>query len=374
MDPESRSMGINWQFYHWHLEPSAICPLTCPRCPRSEHPDTPWLNYQMDLAFFQSFMTPDRLAKDVRRITMCGDVGDPIYCRDYLRIYRYIKQHNPKCHVFTITNGTGKTEKWWQEFGSIANEYDSINFSVDGFDNASNNIYRINSNFDSILRGIRALRVANANIFMNWALIVFRFNQNHINDIVVQARDLGMDAVQITKSTKFGSKYGAAYQGGQDPLEPDAKWISSTHRYERNMIDISGRLQPRQAYLEQNHRQFKDISARYSNAPIIPMCEIGNRGLYVNAEGVVFPCSWVSFPYHSLTYNGKTIKWEDSFFAKYRARMNLRLRSLETILADPLWDFCSRGWRDSKHTWAECGEKCHRDLVDESYAVGWETN
>lgn len=367
-------MAIDWQFYHWHLEPSAICPLKCPRCPRTEHPGTPWLNTQMDLNFFQSFMTPQMLTDHVQRITMCGDVGDPIYCRDYLDIYRYIKQHNPRCHVFTVTNGTGKTKHWWQEFGHVANAYDSINFSVDGFDQASNNIYRVNSKFDSILDGIRHLRQANSDIFINWAVIVFRFNQDHINKIVDMARALGMDAVQITKSTKFGSKYGAAYQADDDPLEPDAQWISSSHRYERHMIDISGRQQDRQQYLAENKRRFEIIQTRYQSSPIMPMCEIGNRGLYVNAEGVLFPCSWVSFPYTSLSWRDKTINWSDSFFARYRDRMNLRQRALADILQDPLWNLCSRGWQDAKHTWVECGQKCQQDLVDENYAVGWETN
>ena len=101
-------MDINWQFYHWHLEPSAVCALKCPRCPRNEHPNTPWLNYNMDLDFFKSFMTEDMLKNNVKRITMCGDVGDPIYCPEYLEIYEYVKKTNPKIHMFTITNGSGK--------------------------------------------------------------------------------------------------------------------------------------------------------------------------------------------------------------------------------------------------------------------------
>ena len=104
------------------------------------------------------------------------------------------------------------------------------------------------------------------------------------------------------------------------------------------------------------------------------MCEIGNRGLYVNAEGVLFPCSWTSFPYHSLSDGNKTIKWEDSFFAQYRDRMNLRTRSLEEITQDPLWNLCSRGWTDSNKSWVECSQKCSTLVVDENYAVGWETN
>lgn len=366
-------MAIDWQYYHWHLEPSAVCALQCPRCPRTEHPDTPWLNYTMDLDFFKSFMTEDMLKK-VRRFTMCGDVGDPIYCRDYLKIYKYIKSVNPRIHIVTITNGSNRKTEWWKEFATVANEYDSVNFSIDGYDNVSNNLYRVNSNWDSIVNGISTLREHNKDVFLSWAMIVFKFNQQHIDNIKNMAHTLGMDTLQITKSTKFGSKYGEAYQGEHDELEPTQEWISSSHRYERQTIDLSGRKQKREDYLFENHSRFLQVTEKYKSAPIVPLCEIGNRGIYVNAEGVVFPCSWTSFPYKSLSHGDKTIPWEDSFFAQYRDRMNLRNRSLQDILSDPLWNKCSAGWKDEERTWVECSQKCSRELVDQNYAVGWETN
>lgn len=366
-------MAINWQFYHWHLEPSAVCTVRCPRCPRVEHPNTPWLNKNMTLDFVKKFFTESMLKNHVRRVTMCGDVGDPIYCREYIDICRYIKSVNPDIHIFTITNGSYKKPAWWQELASVLNDRDTINFSIDGYDNQSNNLYRVNSDFDSILNGIRAVRSVNQSVFLNWAMIVFSFNQDHIDRMIDQAQSLGMDALQITKSTKFGSKYGG-YGGDQDPLEPRPEWISASHRYERQVRNISGRTQNNLDYLKHNEKMFELVKAEYQDQPIVPMCEIGNRGIYVNAEGVVFPCSWVSFPYHSLSWNNKTIHWSDSFFAQYRDRMNLNHRSLEEITADPLWNLCSRGWTDSQHTWVECGQKCHSTVVDREYAVGWETN
>lgn len=327
----------------------------------------------MTLDFFRSFMPEHRL-RQVKRFTMCGDVGDPIYCREYLDIYRYIKQTNPATHVVTITNGSGRPGSWWQEFAEIANEYDSVNFGIDGYDHDSNNLYRVNSNWNSIMQGIQTLRANNDRVFMVWAMIVFRFNQDHMHRIQQQAQDLGMDTLQITRSTKFGSKYGAAYQAEHDVLEPRAEWISSSHRYERETRDLSHRVQPRQAYLDHNTQRFHAVRRSYTNTPIIPLCEIGNRGIYVNAEGVVFPCSWTSFPYHSLSYRDKTIQWQDSFFARYRQSMNLNSRPLEEILADPLWNHCSAGWRDPERTWVECSQKCSSHLVDENYAIGWETN
>jgi MoaA/NifB/PqqE/SkfB family radical SAM enzyme len=367
-------MAIKWQFYHWHLEPSAVCAVKCPRCPRVEHPDTPWLNKNMTLDFVKKFFTEDMLRNQVRRVTMCGDVGDPIYCKEYIEICRYIKTVNPDIHIFTITNGSYKKPEWWAELASVLNHRDTINFSVDGYDNSSNNLYRVNSNYDSIINGIKTVRQYNKEVFLNWALIVFSFNQDHLDNITKQATDLGMDGLQITKSTKFGSKYGGGYGGDNDPLEPRPEHISSTHRYERQTINLSNRVQNTVDYIQHNQQKYFEIAKEYADAPITPLCEIGNRGVYVNAEGVVFPCSWVSFPYTSLTYGDKVIHWKDSFFARYREQMNLHNRSFEEIIADPLWNKCSQGFTDPEKTWVECSQKCSTQYVDEKYAVGWETN
>lgn len=364
---------MNWQFYHWHLEPSAVCTLRCPRCPRTEHPDTPWLNKNMTLDFVKKFFTEQMLTTQVKRVTMCGDVGDPIYCKEYIEICRYIKSVNPRIHIFTITNGSYKKPSWWQELSGILNEQDTINFSIDGYDQSSNDLYRVNSDFDSIMEGIRAVRSVNSKVFLVWATIVFSFNQDHLQRIMHMAKDLGMDAVQWTRSTKFGSKY-AGYGGSKDLLEPRAEFISSSHRYEREVIALNHRVQDNKTYMTLNQHMYEQVEKKYAGAPIRPLCEIGNRGIYVNAEGVIFPCSWVSFPYHSLSHGNKTIQWTDSFFAKHRDRMNLHNRSFEEIIADPLWNQCSQGFTDTGKTWVECAQKCSSAIVDKNYAVGWETN
>ena len=366
-------MAINWQFYHWHLEPSAVCTLKCPRCPRNEHPDTPWLNKNMTLEFVKKFFTEDMLKNSVKRVTMCGDVGDPIYCKEYIDICRYIKLTNPNIHIFTITNGSYKKSECWREFAEVLDERDTINFSIDGYDDASNNLYRINSDFDSIIQGIRTVRQYNKKVFLNWATIIFSFNQDHLTKINTLAKDLNMDSVQLTRSTKFGSKYGG-YGGVNDPLEPRIEFISKSHRYERETINISERIQDNHEYLEHNQKKWVEIKQKYQDKPIIPLCEIGNRGIYVNAEGVLFPCSWTSFPYTSLTHKNKTINWNDSFFATHRNSMNLNLHSFDDIINNPLWNMCSQGFSDSEKTWVECGQKCSADVVDQNYAVGWETN
>lgn len=362
-----------WQLYHWHFEISSKCTLKCPRCPRTEYKDKVNLNKDLSLDFFKQLLTPDLLINTVKRITMCGDIGDPIYNKEYLEICRYIKETNPNIHLFTITNGSYRSKEWWEEFASICNERDSINFSVDGYDHKSNNLYRVNSDWDSIMLGMKIMS-QQSTAFVHWATIIFRFNEDHLDDIVNQARNIGCDSVQFTKSTKFGSKYGEAYGGDTDSLEPlDAENISSSHRYERYSIQLTDRVLDNQSYLDKNKIEFLRTKEQY-NKFITPLCVIGNRALYVNAEGQLYPCSWTSFPYEQLGTARKSIKFEDSFFTVNKQALNLFTHSLEEVLNNKIWNKFFNSLNNEERAWVECEQKCHKHLVNESYAVGYETN
>lgn len=332
----------------------------------------PWFNDELDLNFFQRTLTPDLLKNGVKRITMCGDIGDPIYASQYLEIIDYIKTHNHKIHVYTITNGSHKKESWWKDFAKISNEYDTINFSVDGYNNETNNMYRKNSNWDSIMQGMEIM-CKESPAFVYWATILFSFNQDHLGTIESLARKKGCDGLQLTYSTKFGSKYGDAYGGETDDLEPRQEFISPTHRYVRHLIKLTDRQQLIDDYMNTNRNKFIEIATKYQEY-ITPMCTIGNRGLYVSADGVLHPCSWVSYPYKELATERKTIKFEDSFHQTERAKLNLKTRSLEEVMNDPVWDKLFSSFNDPCKAWVECEQKCHKDLVDDDYAVGYLTN
>lgn len=365
-------MKYPWQLYHWHFEVSGKCTLKCPRCPRNEADPVPWINKELNLDFFKNLLTPELLKNTVRRITMCGDVGDPIYASEYLDIIAYIKQHNPKIHVYTITNGSYRKPQWWREFAKVSNEYDTVNFSVDGYDDQSNNLYRLGSDWNSIMTGMDVM-CNESTAFVYWATILFSFNQDYLDRIKQQASDIGCDGVQLTYSTKFGSKYGQAYGGVADALEPRTEFISKTHRYERKFIKLSTRDQHNQDYLEENKKLYFATKEQH-NTFITPMCNIGNRGLYVSADGVLHPCSWVSYPYVSLASDRKTIHFKDSFHQVYRDKLNLNTRSLEEVLNDDIWSVLFDSFDDSTRAWVECEQKCSCGLVDQEYAVGWLTN
>ena len=110
------------------------------------------------------------------------------------------------------------------------------------------------------------------------------------------------------------------------------------------------------------------------NTFITPMCLIGNRGIFINAIGNLYPCSWVSFPYDQIGTDRKTIDYKDSFFIKYADKVNLFKRSFEEVINDDVWAHLFGSFNDPTKAWVECEKKCHKSLVNFDYAVGYETN
>ena len=162
--------------WHWHIEISSKCTLRCPRCARQEVPDG-LKNTELDLAFFHKNFPPAFIEEHVRKITFCGDDGDPIYAHDLIPVIKYFKSC-ADVEIVIVTNGSHRSENWWRSLGHVLDHQDTVHFSIDGYDNASNNLYRVNSDWDSIMEGIDTIR-ANGSVQLTWATIVFEFNQDH---------------------------------------------------------------------------------------------------------------------------------------------------------------------------------------------------
>ena len=222
--------------WHFHIEISSKCTLRCPRCARQEVPDS-LINTELDLEFFKRNFTAEFVLDNVEKITFCGDDGDPIYAHDLVPVIQYIKSIKP-VEIVIVTNGSHKKPEWWRELGRVLTEQDTVHFSVDGYDNDSNNLYRVNSDFNSIVTGVEALR-DNSDCRLVWAAIAFKFNEDRIDHMKNLALALGMDAFQLTKSTKFGTIYPS--YGTNDPLEPGKEFVSGSHRFERDVVLLSSR-------------------------------------------------------------------------------------------------------------------------------------
>jgi len=331
--------------WHFHIEISSKCTLRCPRCPRQEVPDG-LINTELNLDFFKRHFTPDFIETRLEKITFCGDDGDPIYAHDLIPVIEYIKSIKPVEFVL-VTNGSYKSREWWTQLGNVLDSGDTVHFSIDGYNNDSNNLYRVNSNWDSIMQGMQTLR-QNSECLITWAAIAFRFNQDHLDLMQAIAKDNGADIFQVTLSTKFGSVY--ENYGADDPLEPGAEYVSSTQRFERQHVHLTPR-----ARSERVHQINQDLYDSTQQADIIPLCEIGNKGLYINSQGLLYPCCWVANRYN-----------HNSEWHKLAKQFDLNKNLLQNILNDNFWQTEFRQFR-----WQECKTKCNCKVVNQEYATSW---
>ena len=139
------------------------------------------VNTELDLAFFKRNFTAEFILSNVEKITFCGDDGDPIYAHDLIPVIEYVKSIKP-VEIVVITNGSHKKVEWWRNLGSVLTKQDSVHFSIDGWDNDRNNLYRVNSDFDSIVAGIKELR-RSSSCRLIWAAIAFKFNQDQLDQM-----------------------------------------------------------------------------------------------------------------------------------------------------------------------------------------------
>jgi MoaA/NifB/PqqE/SkfB family radical SAM enzyme len=332
--------------WHWHIEISSKCTLKCPRCARTEVPNT-LVNTELSLDFFKKNFTPEFIQNNVEKITFCGDDGDPIYAHDLIPVIRYIKSVKP-VKIVIVTNGSYKKTEWWQQLGLALDANDHVHFSLDGWDQASNEQYRVNSDWSSIIAGITAFNFT-TQAYTTWDAIAFSFNQDRLGYMQDLARTLEFDQFQLTRSTKFNKVYTIYPEG--DLLQPRDELISSNYRFQREIINLSGRKESAvgcktNLKLYQSAKEINGVKA---------LCGIGAKGLFINSQGHFFPCCWVANRY---THNNEWVDLAKSF--------NLNEKSLDIVLQDSFWNK-----KFENFSWAECKTKCNISVVNQQYATEW---
>lgn len=360
ISPMQNNLNIKQQLFHWHLELTNKCLLKCPRCPRTEAKGK-YKVMEMDLDFIKRIFSQKRL-ESVEKILLCGGEGDPIYCNDFLKIVRFLKEKKPSLCISIITNGSYKKPEWWQELGSILNAYDILTFSIDGWNQESNEKYRINSDWDSILVGIKNVQPTSA--LLNWSTIYFKFNEDKVFDIRNLAASLGFNLHTLVESNLFGYRLKQYIdpETNSDPLQPSLNKMSSIGRHIKKSVWLNDKEELRSGFKKAFDEQTDKVKKATKDWHIMPLCKTGDRSLYISAEGYLYPCSWVTHPYHGLKRSklreNVNTSWEKSFFINNREKRNLRNYSIDEVLNSSFWDECESFWYSGENVPIICEQKC----------------
>ena len=252
---------------------------------------------------------------------------------------------------------------------NLMTSYDEIIFSIDGWDQASNEIYRINSNWESIMCALRVVTKSKA--LIRWSTIAFSFNMKKINDIADLSETLGCDVFVLTFSDRFGSTY-PAYNcpiSGLDDLEPDAEYISKNFQTKRFKKKFKSKkwVEYYRFFDTFNllyEKQKVDVEKAYEKSNVIPTCMYGWKGAYIDVDGFYYPCSWISHFYsHELESNFQEGR-KDSFektITPIKDQLNLHIHGLEKVLKNEIWNKLQKDWQENRG-FVVCEMKCGKSL------------
>lgn len=258
-----------------HVEVTSRCTLACPRCERTNFMDKFGKNNfsinDIDIDNFIKFID-----FKVDSINFCGNLGDPIYHKNFLQLVKLTKNRTNSINI--TTNGSRRNKSWWNELVSILDERDELTFSVDGTPKNFTN-YRINADWDSIKTGIDVC--TSSKVTTTWKYIPFSFNEDNINEAQQLSNDLGIDNFK---------------------LDPSDRW------------NVNDNLRPKKNFIGPKDKTKQKYKTGILQEIVInPECS-NNKMHYISADGFYAPCCYskhYNFWYKSKWWKNK-VRIEDN--------------------------------------------------------------
>jgi MoaA/NifB/PqqE/SkfB family radical SAM enzyme len=182
----------------FNIDITYICPLECPFCIRQSS------GFKQKIKNSDNLSIDDfnKIIKTAKHIGFCGQVSDPIYHTNFIEIMKIVYKNKHKS--FSIhTNGTRKKLDWWNDVFSLSHPNVRWIFGLDGTDQESANIHRVNTRFDEVFNVMKIGASKNVNII--WQFIVFKHNEHQIE----QARHMASEhniVLHILKSNRWQSE------------------------------------------------------------------------------------------------------------------------------------------------------------------------
>ena len=268
----------------FHIEVTNICTLKCSGCARTrfiEQWPQHWKNHSIDPDALFKFIDVD-LANI--HVTLCGNYGDPIYHPKFHQLVAEFKRRGARLSI--TTNGSYRTESWWQQLCSLLTVKDIVGFSVDGLPENFTQ-YRVNADWNSIEIGMRTCAASECQT--QWRYIPFSYNQHCIDTAKQLSQSLGIDQFVITPSSRFDQQ--------TEHLKPNENLIET--RYSSQI-------------------KWKDTQ---QSVGVDPDCK-DQRRHFVSADGYYMPCCYISD--HRFLYK--------SVWGKQREKFNINNTTFSKIL------------------------------------------
>jgi MoaA/NifB/PqqE/SkfB family radical SAM enzyme len=324
-----------------HLEITEKCNLACLMCDRNINGgDTnPYLkDRELSYGVFKNAVHP--IVKQLKRVYMCGNYGDPIIARDTMKIFKYLRDNNSSIRLSMVTNGCSKPTKWWKELATIIND---VRFGIDGLED-THKIYRQGAIWNLIIRNAKAF--IDAGGYAIWDYLVFGHNEHQIDEARELSKKLGFKEFVVKKTGRFFSNM---------RLEGKDEHMGLTKpKLEKNINEslkkgekISKKYKNLENYLDQTHIDCKVYK---------------DKEIYISAEGIVLPCCWLAgqmYKWYMKPYSSEVWDHID------KEQININKKSLNEILRSKIFNSIMDSWdlpSIKQGKLKTCALKCGQEL------------
>lgn len=234
-----------------HLEITSHCNAACPMCKRFEGDDISPNLVLSDLSVDDMIrILPEGFVKQLDKMFMCGNHGDPAAGKHTLEVYKWFRDLNPNITLGMNTNGAIKTTSWWERLGSMLNrERDYVIFSIDGMAD-TNHIYRRNVSWTKLMENAAAFIAAGGRA--HWEMLVFEHNEHQVSAAEELAQSMGFKFFRTKISKRFST----------NPIP----YLSPPKNFSSNFHDSS-----------------EDIDC----------IALREKSIYLDSQGKLSPCCWL---------------------------------------------------------------------------------
>lgn len=171
---------------------TSYCNAACPSCRRTYNIDDMQLHH-FDVDVWKNMLNNlDGIIID--KFVFNGNWGDSFMHKDILEIIDSIAEYDRYARIYIDTNGGMRKPEFWASAAKLFKEklfYPVVvRFGIDGIDNFSNDVYRVDVEYDKVLEN--ALAFNNAGGVSQWNMTVFDHNVTYL-----------WEAVEIADEYKF---------------------------------------------------------------------------------------------------------------------------------------------------------------------------
>ena len=341
-----------------HIEHTSKCNLLCPQCARvvdgKVNPNMPL--DELKLADYKKIFTSN-FANQIDRVYWCGNYGDSIASGSWIECAYWLRYSGVKS-MQLYTNGSARTPDWWRGLAKIFNrDYDYVYFSIDGLED-TNHLYRVNSNFKTIIKNAKAFINAGGNA--RWDYLVFDHNEHQLEEAYNLAKEIGFKQIVFKNTSRFVGNNEFLNSISRDNEEVyDKKTQETTHTISHKDNENKTKFN----YIIEKFGNWEN----YVNATPISCKYQKDKTIYIDFMAKMWPCCWVGAPEHFYGKDNIQVDQLTKLLKQYNNDFNsLRKHTVNEVLNhqwfnNDLITSWTNTMQDNNAKLHTCGRTCGTD-------------